>query len=197
MHENKITDDVEHFWRANTYSLLARLLSSPPDNQLLETLSAIDLPTNEHAQPLARAWKNLAVTAAAVEVNSIADEYQQLFIGITRGELLPYASFYLSGFLMEKPLALLREDLGKLGMQRQDNVHEPEDHAAALCEVMSLLIQDHQSTESGFFMKHLAPWLGLFFADLKQAEAANFYCAVAELGTAFFDFEKNYLVMPE
>jgi TorA maturation chaperone TorD len=194
--QKQIIDD-ECFWRANTYSVLARLLSASADKQLLAILAAVELQLDAAEQPLAQAWKNLAVAATSADLQNVAEEYQQLFIGVTRGELLPYASYYLTGFLMEKPLASLREDLQILGIKRQENIFEPEDHAAALCEVMCLLIRDQQTVESDFFRKHLAPWMGIFFADLKHAKTAKFYRAVADLGSAFVDFEKNYLVIPE
>ncbi len=110
---------------------------------------------------------------------------------------MPFASWYQTGFLMEKPLAVLREDLAALGFERQSDTHEPEDHVAALCEVMAILISDGQdlSRQAEFFNAHLAPWLDHFFSDLSTAKNAVFYRAVGRLGRAFIEFERNYLSM--
>jgi TorA maturation chaperone TorD len=97
---------------------------------------------------------------------------------------------------MEKPLALLRAELAELGFERQQSSREPEDHAAAVCESMSLLIIASDSRQAGFFARHLARWLGRFFSDLRKADAADFYRAVGGLGEAFFEVERVYLEMP-
>ena len=46
----------------------------------------------------------------------------RLFIGVGRGELLPFASVYMTGFLNEKPLATLRNDMVTLGVERSPDV---------------------------------------------------------------------------
>jgi TorA maturation chaperone TorD len=183
----------EDRWRAETYALLARLLAAPPDRALLDRLAAIPGEPAPDDPPLARAWKRLAQTARRAEPNGVAGEYQALFIGPTRGEIMPYGSFYLTGFLMEKPLAALRAELAELGIARRESVREPEDHAAALCEAMSLLIGAGGERQAGFFRRHLSPWLGRFFEDLKAAESARFYRAVGGIGSAFFEVERYYL----
>jgi TorA maturation chaperone TorD len=112
---------------------------------------------------------------------------------------VPYGSWYLTGFLMEKPLGDLRRDLAELGYERQENVHEPEDHVAALCEVMALLISDDGlpfGSQRRFFETHVSSWIETFFNDLEQAKAADFYRAVGRLGGAFIRLEKQYLSMP-
>ena len=63
-----------------------------------------------------------------------------LTLEIGRGELVPFASYYRTGFLNEKPLAKLRGDMARLGIARAESVKEPEDHIAALCEMMAGLI---------------------------------------------------------
>ncbi|HYE36001.1 TorD/DmsD family molecular chaperone [Methylocaldum sp.] len=185
----------EDLWRAETYSLLARLLASVPDRELLNRLAAIPCGENPDDPPLARAWKRLAASARDADDIDLVEEYQTLFIGPTRGELLPYASWYLTGFLMEKPLAALRNELRSFGIERQASAKEPEDHVAALCEVMSLLIIEAEGREADFFAKHLAPWIMRFFTDLTEAQFACFYRAVGELGTAFLNVEQQYLEM--
>ncbi|MGI8740087.1 MAG: TorD/DmsD family molecular chaperone [Gammaproteobacteria bacterium] len=126
------------------------------------------------------------------------DEFHELFMGIGRGELMPYASWYLTGFLMERPLAALRQDLKTLGFERQPGVGEPEDHAAALCEIMSMIIANVQGPDIDrqriFFGEHMA-WLAQFFIDMQKAEAARFYRAVGQFGERFMTLEKEYLSM--
>jgi len=185
----------EDRWRAETYALLARLLAAPPNRELLDRIAALPCGENPGDPPLARAWKRLAASAHDAGEIDLAEEYQMLFIGPTRGELLPYASWYLTGFLMEKPLAALRDALRSLGLERQASTKEPEDHVTALLEVMSLLIIETEGGEADFFAKHLAPWIMRFFSDLKEARSARFYRAVGELGTAFLSIEKQYLEM--
>ena len=112
---------------------------------------------------------------------------------------MPYASFYIHGLLMEKVLASLREELAGLGVVRQADVAEPEDHAAAVCEVMGMIISDHglHFKQSAFFEDYVDVWLGQFFSDLGKAEAADFYRAVAQLGQQFLAVEQRYFSLPE
>ena len=145
------------------------------------------------------AWRSLQVAAEGLDVDRVKDEYFNLFIGLGRGELVPYASFYIHGFLMEKVLASLREELAGLGIERQANVAEPEDHAAAVCEVMGMIISEHglHLKQTAFFKDFIDLWLGHFFADLGKAEAADFYRAVAQLGQQFMAVEQRYFSLPE
>lgn len=183
--------DEERQLRANTYALLARLLTSPPDRPLLDALAAAKADASGgETPPLARAWRALAEAASARAPEAVEEEFNALFIGLTRGEVLPYASYYLTGFLMEKPLALLRGDLKRLGFERRPKVHEPEDHAAALLEVMSLLVAAGDGECGRFFNAYLAPWLGRFFEELHDAESARLYRSCAKLGKAFIDVER-------
>ena len=189
--------------RANTYRLLARLLAAPVPRDLLEMLRRIDGSgeaggTND-AIAMARAWQTLRIAGERATVEGIDDEYHDLFIGIGRGELVPYGSWYMTGFLMDRPLALLRRDLSALGIEREADVHEPEDHVSALCEAMSLVIESAGEIplerQQKFFFDHLAPWMGRFFADLQQARSAKFYLAVGQLGELFIGVETKYLDM--
>ncbi len=152
-------------------------------------LAAIDLEQGDETL----AMIDLVSAAKASNPEQLAEEYQTLFIGMTRGELLPYGSYYQTGFLMEKPLALLRADLQELGFQRQSEIREPEDHISALCEVMSVLIQENRAAQHDFFQRHLNNWAGAFFADLESAQSAVFYRPVARLGLAFFKIEAENL----
>src|SRR5262249_3798033 len=127
-------------------------------------------------------------------------EYFDLFVGVGRGEMLPYGSYYLTGFLHERPLARLRSDLAELGILRAEDQPEPEDHLAILCEVMAGLAGGRfagaPAGEKPFFDKHLAPWARRFFADLERAEAADFYRAVASVGATFIDIEMEAFALP-
>lgn len=178
--------------RADIYSLLAALLRGVPTEAMIQWLN--ELETDEHdGSDMGKAWSGLQLAARHAQQNQLEDEYQQLFIGLGRGELVPYGSWYLTGSLMETPLAILRQDLKLLGFERQESVKEPEDHAAALFEVMAFLIMSGagSTTQKSFYERHLAEWIGRFFRDLQQADSAVFYSSVATLGRAFTDFETD------
>jgi TorA maturation chaperone TorD len=181
-------DDID-LARAAEYALLARLLAGAPDRELLAGLAR--LPGD--ATPLGQAHATLAVAAAATDSASVEREYFDLFIGLGRGELLPYASFYLTGFLHERPLARVREDLAALGVEREAARKEPEDHIALLCDVMAGLAEGRfeaaEAGEARFFARHLQSWAGRFFADLEAAKSARFYRAVAGYGRVFLEIE--------
>ncbi len=186
--EAAAVDDVD-LARAHEYALLATLLTRAPDAKLLAQLAEL----RGDATPLGVAHVELAEAARSAEPGKVAREYFDLFIGIGRGELLPYASYYLTGFLHERPLARLREDLARIGVARADGVAEPEDHAGILCEIMSGLVSGQLpapgDSDRTVFEKHIAPWIGRFFADLERAEAANFYRRVGTVGRLFTDIE--------
>ncbi|MDE0335523.1 MAG: molecular chaperone TorD family protein, partial [Defluviicoccus sp.] len=122
--------------RAGMYDFLGALLARPPDAELLRKSTAL---TGDDSE-VGRAVRTLARIAAATGPEAVEDEYNTLFIGLGRGELLPYASYYLTGFLNEKPLAALRDDMKALGIVRADDVFEPEDHIASLFEMMAGMI---------------------------------------------------------
>jgi hypothetical protein len=122
--------------RAQEYSLLSALLARAPDRALLERLATL----RGDASPLGLAHAALAEAASRTTSERVEREYFDLFIGLGRGELLPYGSYYLTGFLHERPLARLRMDLDKLGIERAAGQAEPEDHAAILCEIMAGLV---------------------------------------------------------
>jgi TorA maturation chaperone TorD len=182
--------------RSQEYALLSALLGRAPDAPLLRRLSRL----GGDASPLGVAHVALGEAAARVDASAIEREYFNLFIGLGRGELLPYASYYLTGFLNERPLARLRDDLAAFGVERVDGNYEPEDHAATLCEVMAGLIGRRfaapEGAERKLFEKHMAPWIGRFFADLERAEAADFYRRVGTLGRVFIDIETEAFALP-
>ena len=179
----------EEQWRVNTYRLLANLLAVPPTDAVLTQLRVLGEANNSSTGSLSGVWGLLAEAACEASTESVRDEYNLLFVGMTRGEVMPYASWYLTGFLMEKPLAALRDDLRRLGIQRRADIHEPEDHAAALLEVMSILIEAGDDNQQRFFDTHIKPWMVSLFDDIKAAESARFYRSVGQLGLAFLRSE--------
>jgi TorA maturation chaperone TorD len=179
--------------RANTYGLLGALLATPPRQKLFDLLASIDPPSTDG---LGAAWSVLKRAAECADVEAVDDEYHDLFVGVGRGELIPYGSWYLTGFVMDKPLAVLRSDLAALGFERQDEVKEPEDHAAALLETMALVAASPAhgiDVQRRFFDRHVATWMRTFFADLQSAGSARFYRAVGQFGDRFMVFEMQYL----
>lgn len=183
--------------RGQVYALLGALLGRPPQEELLQALRRIETPPEAEGEMVA-AWALLKRAAERAQASSLAEEYQDLFIGVGRGELMPYGSWYLTGFLLEKPLAELRVDLRRLGFEVKEGVREPEDHVAALCETMSLMTTNPEisfEAQREFFRKHVDPWMGRFFGDLASARAANFYRTVGLLGQRFLEVERTYLSM--
>ncbi len=184
--------------RANTYGLLGTLLAAPPTGSLIQLLTQITPAEVRDDDDLATAWEVLRLAGERATVESLDDEYHVLFVGISRGELVPYGSWYMTGFLMDQPLAVLRRDLAELGFERQGNIKEPEDHVAALLETMGLMIGDGDisvDAQRRFFQSHMGPWMNTFFLDLQKARAARFYRAVGQFGEQFIVFERKYLTM--
>ncbi|MCP4407525.1 MAG: molecular chaperone TorD family protein [Gammaproteobacteria bacterium] len=184
--------------RAYVYSLLGALLAAPANEQLLGILERIKSETVSQKSIMAKAWNMIRRAACEDNPDQIADEYHDLFIGLGRGELIPYASWYLTGYLMEKPLAALRGDLEKLGFTSKTERAEPEDHIAALCEVMGMVIAENKlgfEKQKAFFETHMAPWITRFFTDLTQAKSARFYQTVGEFGRCFMEVERQYFSM--
>jgi TorA maturation chaperone TorD len=189
------TDDVDAA-RAQEYALLSVLLARAPDAALLSRLAGL----RGDASPLGVAHAALSEAVSRTGIERVEREYFDLFIGLGRGELLPYGSYYLTGFLHERPLARLRAHLGQLGIARAEGQAEPEDHAAILCEIMSGLISGRLPAAAGadreLFEQHLAPWIGRFFADLEGAESADFYRRVGMLGRVFIEIETQAFALP-
>lgn len=185
--------DEEDRLRAEVYDLLAALLADPPTSERLKALGALTGDTT----PIGRAIETLAKIARSTSASTVEREFTELFIGIGRGELMPYASYYLTGFLNEKPLATLRKDMAALSMTRAPNVFEPEDNIASLMEMMAGLIDGRFGVlaplerQREFFNRHLAPWAGHFFSDLEQAKSSVFYLPVGSIGKAFIEIEKE------
>ena len=187
----KVVVSEEDALRADMYGFLAELLRAEPEANLLKSVAA--LAGDESV--LGKSISTLAHLATQIDTNSVRAEYVNLFIGVGRGELLPYGSYYLTGFLNEKPLAKLREDMSTMGIARADGVKEPEDHIASLFDMMAGLISGtfgHEFSlkeQSKFFNKHIEPWAGLFFSDLEKAKTAVFYGPVGSIGKEFIEIE--------
>jgi TorA maturation chaperone TorD len=175
--------------RAAEYALLAALLSHSPDADMIEQLAGL----GGDATELGAAHAALGVAAASINPERIEREYFDLFVGLGRGELFPYASYYLTGYLHGRPLARIREALKQIGIERDERQSEPEDHIAVLFEVMAGLaggrIVASDGTDRTIFENHLKPWAGRFFSDLEHAESAAFYKSVGSLGRIFMEIE--------
>ena len=177
--------------RADLYNFLGVLLAGPPDELLLAQTASLTGGDNE----IGAAIGALAKVAKLSKPRSVEAEFNKLFIGLGRGELLPYASYYLTGFLNEKPLAVLRGDMAAQGMARSETVFEPEDNIASLMEMMGALIVGRFGTpadldqQKTFFNRHISCWAGHFFADLEGAKNSVFYAPVGTVGRLFIDIE--------
>jgi TorA maturation chaperone TorD len=182
--------------RARLFALLGALLGGPPDRSLLASLKLLRQGEGE----IGEAYAVLAAAAGATTPEAVEREYFNLFIGVGRGEVLPYASYYLTGFLHERPLADLRGELGRLGIERAEGVAEPEDHIAFVCETFAGLILGAFATgpedAAPFFARHIRPWAARMFADLEKAEAAGFYRAVGRLGRIAVEIEAAAVDLP-
>ncbi|HUV21936.1 MAG TPA: molecular chaperone TorD family protein [Gammaproteobacteria bacterium] len=198
--DNQSIEDEQRY-RASAYALLAGLLRAAPDQALLDYVSGLSPdgndPGDDQADDLGLAMSSLAAAARGRDPTLLEEEYNSLFIGVGKGEVVPYGSWYMTGFLMEQPLSDLRDDLRTLGFERSENTHEPEDHAAALFEVFSVIISEASGLpqQQVFFKTHMQPWLERFFADLGEARSADFYRNVAQFGAAFLKLEFAYLTM--
>jgi len=181
--------------RAQEYALLAILLSRSPDAEMIRRLALL----TGDATPLGAAHAALGQAAARTDEARAGREFFDLFTGLGQGELLPYASHYLTRSLYGRPLARLREAFQRLGIERKTGHSEPEDHVAILCEIMAGLVGGDIAGPAGsdraFFQEHLAPWIGRFLADLERAQSADFYARVGSLGRIFVGIEAEAFVL--
>jgi len=181
----------EDLLRADLYDFLSALLAGPADQDLLSRTAAL----NGDDSDLGQAVGTLARVAKATNGKAVESEFNALFIGLGRGELMPFASYYLTGFLNEKPLASLRADMAGLRITRAPNVFEPEDNIASLLEMMAGMIRGRfgeptpVSKQKDFFFRHIAPWAEHFFSDLEAAQNSVFYAPVGTVGKAFMAIE--------
>ena len=179
--------------RADLYDYLSVALSNPPTKELIKKTTELKGDESD----LGAGFKSLSRVASSQNEKSVTSEFNALFIGVGRGELLPYASFYLTGFLNEKPLALLRNDMAALQIERSANVYEPEDNIASLLEMMAGMITGRfgepasLSQQRDFFNRHIGPWAGHFFSDLEGAKNSVFYAPIGAIGRAFIEIEQE------
>ena len=183
--------------RADLYGFLANQLQSAPDQKHLNLLA------NLHGDDSAigEAFRAIARIAGESGPSEISEEYEALFIGMGRGELVPFASYYLTGFLNEKPLAKLRNTMRDLQIVRRDGVAEPEDHVGSLMEMMAGLIVGQYTTPASlevqreFFETHIQAWAPHFFSDLESAKNSRFYQPVGSIGKLFMEVEATAFKM--
>ncbi len=179
--------------RADLYNFLGLMLAGPPDALLLSQCAGLSGDDSD----LGKAIAGLARVAKATKPKKVESEFNALFIGLGRGELLPYASYYLTGFLNEKPLATLRSDMAARGMTRAPNVYEPEDNIASMMEMMGGMIVGRfgepatLADQKLFFNKHIALWAGHFFSDLEAAKNSILYASLGSVGRAFMEIERE------
>lgn len=196
--------------RAGAFALLGRLLTAPADAGLLDTLRALPADSSE----IGAALGALAAAAAAATPEAASRAYQVLFVGVGRGELLPYASYYRTGFLNERPLAELRDALRALGVDRAPGVVEPEDHLGFVCQVMAGLLDGRfpggPDAAEAFQDRHLRPWAARAFSDLETARGLDadppsgappdagtrLYRAVGALGRTVMEIEAAAAALP-
>jgi TorA maturation chaperone TorD len=195
--ENLNTINNEDQLRADMYSFLANLLRAEPSAELVGQLTKLE----SDESPIGKSIKTLSKLASSLDLPTIRDEYVRIFIGVGRGEILPFASYYLTGFLKDKPLAKLRNDMKEIGIQLAENVKEPEDHIASLFDMMSGLILGKFSKkfsigeQKDFFNKHLAPWVDLLMRDIESSRIAVFYSPIGTIGREFMEIERSSFSM--
>ncbi len=179
--------------RADLYNYLGLMLSGPPDQILLEQSAGLSGDDTD----LGQAINGLARVAKVSKPKAVRTEFNALFIGLGRGELLPFASYYLTGFLNEKPLANLRATMADFGMTRADDVFEPEDNIASLMEMMAGMIVGRfgrvasLAEQQSFFNAHIGTWASHYFSDLQGAKSSVLYASIGAVGLAFMDIEKE------
>jgi TorA maturation chaperone TorD len=179
--------------RADLYNYLGVMLAGPPDQLLLDQTAGL----SGDDTALGQAINGLARVAKISKPKAVRSEFNALFIGLGRGELLPFASYYLTGFLNEKPLANLRRTMADFGMTRAENVFEPEDNIASLMEMMAGMIVGRfgrvatLAEQQTFFNAHIGTWASHYFSDLQGAKSSILYASVGAVGQAFMDIEKE------
>jgi TorA maturation chaperone TorD len=185
-------DQGEETARADLYGLLASLYYAPPSEAMLDALVSS---RNQGEGVLGGVWTALVEAATEVNAEQVREEYEKLFVGVGKPEVMLYGSYYLSGFLMEKPLAALRTDLANMGLQRVPSVNESEDHIASLCEVMRYLIASNDILQANipaqkkFFGTHMQAWVLNLCDAIKAHPAAQFYASLADVSKVFFEVE--------
>ena len=181
--------------RAEIYGLLAQLYYAPPTAELASALRVAVTEAPAAGAFLEEPWREFIGVARSMDDRAIAQEYDALFGGVGKPEVYLFASHYLAGFLNEKPLARLRDELAALGLTRDEAMPETEDHIAYLCEVMRYLIAGDDvavanlTRQREFFTAQLQPWGNALCDALSAHPKARFYAALADFTRAFFSVE--------
>jgi TorA maturation chaperone TorD len=184
--------------RANFYALIAHLFYRGPEEALLQAIAVAEPPEGA----LGTSWHALSAAASVMPADAAMEEFNEAFVGVGRPPLMLYGSYFLAGFMMEKPLSDLRNDLAELGFSRVAHVSEPEDHLSALCEVMrALILGDVErkradiAVQQKFFLTHINPWIFRCMDEIKAYHHANLYKHVAAFAQTFFEIESEAFKM--
>ncbi len=181
--------------RAEVYGLLAQLYYAPPPPELMAALRVAVTEAPAPGAFLEEPWREFVGVARTTSDSEAAAEYDALFGGVGKPEIYLFGSHYLSGYLNEKPVARLREDLAGLGLERDEAMPETEDHVAYLCEVMRYLIAGDDvevanlTRQREFFAAHLQPWAGTMCETVLAHPRARLYAALADFTRAFLSVE--------
>ena len=139
----------------------------------------------------------LIAASAAMDAEAAAAEYQDLFIGVGRSEVSLHASAYVSR-AGGSALADLRAVLAQLGLSKQESSSLYEDHLAAICETMRVLIGGAPGVEPclfeqqrEFFAGYVSPWVSSCCDAIKVSPIANYYRRVAEFTQYFMAIERD------
>ncbi len=180
--------------RGDFYALLATLFYAPPAATLLEGIAQADeIIGEDDSVPLSEAWRALQAGCVATDEDAVQQEYDELLVGVGKAIVQPYLGAHLEGTSPDKMLVELRAFLAGQGLGRQASVNEPEDHVAALCEVMRHLISVQRAEiaeQREFFERFILPGAPRLCAAIEVAAEANFYKLVARFAASFFELER-------
>ena len=177
--------------RANFYALFSRLFYGPPDAGLLAALAQVD-DLEADDKTIAACWAELSTAAASADPEAVREEYERVFVGTGKAPVTLYSSAYSMKYTNETPLALLRGELATLGLVRRNEVGEPEDHIAALCDTMRYLVSERElSEQQRFFTRWIHPSAEPLCNAIEQSEQTVFYKTVGRLAKAFFSLEHS------
>ena len=199
IHPSLAPEDVA---RAEFYALLSRLYAGPPDAALLAAVGAADMWADDGDNPLSSAWNRLVLASKAMDADAVADEYTNLFVGVGKSECNLHASYWTREATIQRPLVGVRADLAELGLARQGGATLYEDHVAALCETMRILIAGSAgrapepiATQKRFFDSRIGDWIFDCCDAIKDSSVANYYKRVAELTSFFMAVERDSLAI--
>jgi TorA maturation chaperone TorD len=182
--------------RAHFYALLARLFYAAPDAALLKAIAGGKIEGEEPT--LARAWRTLSQAARDADPEVVREEYETAFVGTGKSPVTLYTAAYTVRYTNEMPLARLRGELRALGLARQDNVNEPEDHIAALCDTMRHLIAEQQrdlEAQKRFFDGWIRPAAERLCDAISASPHTSFYKPVAQFAKSYFALEQSAFEM--